>query len=406
MTGETRAWIGARVLLAAVAAASCGGSKGLQPSNDAGACAVGSVRCACTKGGACDPGLTCASGLCVKVPEPDAGPSSTCGPGTYLADGECLATPVDAGVTVVVVPADGGDALSCGPGTHLVGDQCLGVVTPDAGPAPTCGTGTHLDGGVCTPDGPTLYEVRIAVSSLPADGFSKIPVLAIGRKADGTPATDAVVFSTDRAGAGTFDSPQVTLGPLGAQTYFQPCSSAVAGCTGALKITLALASAPATIVASADVTLTAPAGVGSDAPCLTGGNVIFYDGTDYIFDGTETITLGTWSASGSASDVTIHVTPASQQQGLWWDLEFSTRNLAQQLAAQVYTNAERAPFASPGHPGLEISGDGRGCNTLSGSFQVEDIQWSDTTLKSFTATFEQHCEEGANALRGCVHFQQ
>lgn len=30
-------------------------------------CAVGSERCSCTSGGACDPGLTCASSLCVRL---------------------------------------------------------------------------------------------------------------------------------------------------------------------------------------------------------------------------------------------------------------------------------------------------------------------------------------------------
>jgi hypothetical protein len=396
-----RTWkISMVALLSGVALGACGGG-GLKPSADAGACAVGSVRCACTKGGACDPGLTCASGLCVELPA-GAGSSLTCGPGTMASGTECVATDAGAGPPA----ADGGQALSCGPGTHQVGDQCLGAVAADAGPATTCGMGTHLDGGVCTPDGPTSYEVRVAVATVPADGYSKIPVLAIGHMADGSPATDQVVLSTDRAGAGTFDSPQVTLGPLGATTYFKPCSASVAGCAGPVKITLALASAPTVVVASAMVTLTAPAGVGSDAPCLVGGDVIFYNGNDYIFNGTETITQGQWSASGASNDLTIHVTPTMSQQGLWWDLEFSTRQLSQPIAVQSYTDAERAPFASPGHPGIDIGGDGRGCNTISGSFQVEDIQWTNTTLKSFTATFEQHCEQGASALRGCVHFEQ
>jgi hypothetical protein len=29
-----------------------------------------------------------------------------------------------------------------------------------------------------------------------------------------------------------------------------------------------------------------------------------------------------------------------------------------------------------------------------------------SSLQSFTATFEQHCEGGSAALRGCVHWEQ
>jgi hypothetical protein len=76
------------------------------------------------------------------------------------------------------------------------------------------------------------------------------------------------------------------------------------------------------------------------------------------------------------------------------------------LDAQVYSDAQRDPFEMPGHPGLSITGDGRGCNTLTGSFQIEDLTMTGATVTSFTATFEQHCEGGGAALRGCVHFQQ
>ena len=40
-------------------------------SGDGGACSVGSEGCACTSGGSCDPGLTCASHLCVDVGDSD-----------------------------------------------------------------------------------------------------------------------------------------------------------------------------------------------------------------------------------------------------------------------------------------------------------------------------------------------
>jgi hypothetical protein len=52
-----------------------------------------------------------------------------------------------------------------------------------------------------------------------------------------------------------------------------------------------------------------------------------------------------------------------------------------------------------------VSGDGRGCNTLTGDFQIETLDVTGGSLHAFTATFLQHCDGGA-ALRGCVHFEQ
>jgi hypothetical protein len=170
---------------------------------------------------------------------------------------------------------------------------------------------------------------------------------------------------------------------------------------------MALASAPAQIVATSNpMALVAPTGIGDPAPCLTGGNVLFFNGDaqDYIHPGMETISVAGWQASYSTFEVNVNVSTSAQSSGTTWMLDFSTSQLNQPIAAQVYVNAERAPFAASGHPGLEITGDGRGCNTIAGSFQIQTLQVNGSTLQSFTATFEQHCEAGTAALRGCVHF--
>jgi hypothetical protein len=47
---------------------------------------------------------------------------------------------------------------------------------------------------------------------------------------------------------------------------------------------------------------------------------------------------------------------------------------------------------------MDISGNGRGCNTLTGQFTVNSITfWPDTT-------FEQHYEGATPALRGAFQF--
>ena len=69
------------------------------------------------------------------------------------------------------------------------------------------------------------------------------------------------------------------------------------------------------------------------------------------------------------------------------------------LVPGAYENAERASFASPGHPGLDVNGDGRGCNMITGRFTVHEATWGpDGKPTLFSATLEQHCEGWAPAL--------
>src|SRR5262249_13838098 len=77
-----------------------------------------------------------------------------------------------------------------------------------------------------------------------------------------------------------------------------------------------------------------------------------------------------WMSNPGADGHFNTVNIAYTQQGFteWWNLVFSTTWLGVDLAPGTYTDAERAPFAELGHPGLEVYGDGRGANTLIGSF--------------------------------------
>jgi hypothetical protein len=367
-------------------------------------CPIGAERCACTTGGGCDPGLICLSQLCVRPSQPD-GPVET-GPDASAPDRQSD-QPSHADVTSGDLSSDSPSPADAGPGLDAALDSHT-VVGLDAS------SGIDLaildaTGADATPAGQSHYEVRVATNVVPADGYSKIPVQVFGTKPDGTPALDSIVLAVVPFGAATLDTPYLKLGPLGATTNLTPCSSVNVGCAGTFRVELALGSDPTHYIASTgDITLQVPTGIGSATPCLLGGNAMFFDGEggDWIYNGALSVTQGKWSASGNTSDVTVHVDPSDESQGLWWDLEFASNRLSQPLQTQVYTAAERAPFASTNHPGIDIGGDGRGCNTICGSFQVESIVWSNQTLKSFTATFEQHCECGSSVVRGCVHFEQ
>src|SRR5581483_11106941 len=71
------------------------------------------------------------------------------------------------------------------------------------------------------------------------------------------------------------------------------------------------------------------------------------------------------------------------------------------LGVGIYTGAQRAAFRAKGHPGLDVYGDGRGCNTVAGTFTITGINADNSgNIKAVAGTFEQHCEGMAPALHG------
>ena len=75
----------------------------------------------------------------------------------------------------------------------------------------------------------------------------------------------------------------------------------------------------------------------------------------------------------------------------------------QTLKPGTYTDARRSAFAD-GHAGVEVTGDGRGCNEATGQFTINAISFSRKTgkLTKLDMSFEEHCEGGAPALRGTL----
>jgi len=73
------------------------------------------------------------------------------------------------------------------------------------------------------------------------------------------------------------------------------------------------------------------------------------------------------------------------------------------LVPGTYVGAQRASFREAGRPGIDISGDGRGCNEQAGSFEIRDLTRNpDGTIASLWLVYEQHCEGGTPALFGEV----
>ena len=89
--------------------------------------------------------------------------------------------------------------------------------------------------------------------------------------------------------------------------------------------------------------------------------------------------------------------------GDWWYLDLTAPS-GQTLAPGTYTGATRYPFNEPAEPGLDLSGNGRGCNTLTGEFTITDVELGPQGyVEKLDASFVQHCEGGSTAARGEVH---
>jgi Ca2+-binding RTX toxin-like protein len=91
--------------------------------------------------------------------------------------------------------------------------------------------------------------------------------------------------------------------------------------------------------------------------------------------------------------------------GDWWYADLSPAP-GGALARGTYAGAQRDGYAGS-NPGLDVQGNGRGCNAINGTFTISDIGFypDDGQLRRVGATFEQHCEGSAPALRGELAFR-
>lgn len=143
------------------------------------------------------------------------------------------------------------------------------------------------------------------------------------------------------------------------------------------------------------------------APIAAQAATITGPGTSVTFSGSggDFITLDeAWSYDPSNSVINATVSPDGNSLsvningGTFWELDFAAPQGQALTAGTVYDNATRYPFQSPTEPGLSLFGDGRGCNTLTGSFTVKSAEFGPNGwIQSFDATFVQHCEGDPNS---------
>jgi hypothetical protein len=118
-------------------------------------------------------------------------------------------------------------------------------------------------------------------------------------------------------------------------------------------------------------------------------------GADYLYtDATAAITV-------DATDGNLSVTVTGAEG---WNGEFQVMNFLTELEAGYYGDLQRYPFHNPVKGGLSWSGEGRGCNTLTGWFAVDSVTYDTGALTAVDLRFEQHCEGGTPALFGEIHW--
>lgn len=87
-----------------------------------------------------------------------------------------------------------------------------------------------------------------------------------------------------------------------------------------------------------------------------------------------------------------------------WSGDFELPDTFTRLEVGVYSNLTRYPFHDVAVGGLSWSGEGRGCNQLTGSFEITSVTYDGTALTEIRINFEQYCEGGSVALRGEIHW--
>lgn len=87
-----------------------------------------------------------------------------------------------------------------------------------------------------------------------------------------------------------------------------------------------------------------------------------------------------------------------------WSGDFQLPDTFTELEVGTYDNLTRYPFHDDAIGGLSWSGEGRGCNTLTGSFTIDSVTYDAGTLTDIELSFTQFCEGGSPSLQGQLRY--
>lgn len=126
------------------------------------------------------------------------------------------------------------------------------------------------------------------------------------------------------------------------------------------------------------------------------------DPGDFVGDG------GAYGYTKANAGLTVSVSGGEVRVGVdgdeRWSGTFAVMDTLAGLQPGYYGNLQRHPFHNPTKGGLTWSGEGRGCNKLTGWFVVDSVSHVNGSLSHLVMRFEQHCEGSVPALRGKIHW--
>jgi hypothetical protein len=134
------------------------------------------------------------------------------------------------------------------------------------------------------------------------------------------------------------------------------------------------------------------------------GNYLYMENpasdTSPLVSATFTPANATFTLSNSGA----HLGLTAVNGNTYWSLDFQGMQGLTQLAVGYYAGLQRYPFHNPVLGGLSISGNGGGCNTLTGWFAVDKVIYNGTALSAVDLRFEQFCDGSTVSLRGQLHW--
>jgi len=151
---------------------------------------------------------------------------------------------------------------------------------------------------------------------------------------------------------------------------------------------------------------------GSLQPAQAATSLSFLSSPYSYVGGGETVSAG----PDNGFDIGVHGDPFTMlsfsiaepwtPEGLsrYWNLELAAPEGAS-LSVGSYANATRWPFQETTTPGLTFSGNYRGNNRLTGSFNILESNVADDGTFSFAVDFLQYDEESTNAwIKGAIRY--
>jgi len=132
---------------------------------------------------------------------------------------------------------------------------------------------------------------------------------------------------------------------------------------------------------------------------------LFYDSQpgEFVGSGSQGTGLpanGVVFQASVSLDNKISVTTRDASSSFRWDLSFRNANSAPLQTGHYYGATDE--FLK--NVSMEVSGNGHGCNTVTGRYWVREIVMSGTTVQKLAIDFEQHCEDNNPGLFGALRF--